>query len=790
MNGKPGIRGAFAALALLVGAAVVAAARGAAMPGVIGALARDAAVPGRFIVSNLGWSLASAGLAAMLLLAANMTGGELCAFWTGRRPRGRARLVALFPGWYVPAFSLMALAAVRLWYSPVVVAVALLPVLLSLPRWQGLRASGGAARVPGTAVIAVVLLLVPLLLALSPELNMDCLRYHLSLPEHMLRRHGLIGDPVPLGWSLIAAADYPNALVQVAGFDGAARLVRPLMALAGALALAGTLAGPGLPLRALLLSSLVALIVPVESWQVMATAKNDAIVCGTMLAAAAVLLGPGLPGSRRLVAGGLLLGAGFAAKAVTAGLSSALATVVVLRRGSGRRIAGAAWLAAGVLPAIAPWVALSFLGRGDPFYPAGLLVFPGLFAGSTDADSFRRAYEGFLYRTRRMAEWPGVLGGLTLRNAFPALAAVPLLVLGEHRSRLVAVAAGLAGLLLTLFQLPGFYFSERFGYPAQVMMNVAALTALVAAGGRGYAPAILGGAATLRLAVALLAANAEVTPLAFHSGRLSPAAYVRAGTGAYGAVLGAVQAAVMPGDGLIVSGETMSAGLPGRVLSSGYGPPPIWQAAAESATEERMAVRLRQWRAKFILHNLPLALVERYQATAWKWNARSVGLYRRFLLGRMRVRAFSGRCDPGFGGDWLLEITPRARPRGGPPEPLLFLPGAESIYSAAAQGQLGGKPEEAGARLKVIRRTFPGIALTDSLLADALAAGDRYAEAYPLARASVAAGLVDETNVLDLAVAAAKTGRRMEAARALARAKEVYPLWPERIEAARGKAGL
>jgi len=800
MGGKAGTRVLVAVLALLAGAVLVAAARWPSLAGVLGSLARDARSGGPFIFSNLGWSLACAVLAAVLLLMADSTGGALCAFWTGRRPEGRARLVALFPGWYAPAFSLMALAAVRLWYPPLVAAAALAPALAFLPRRRGLRASA-TGRVPWSAIAAAVLLLVPVLLSLSPELNMDCLRYHLALPEHMLRRHGLIGDPVPLGWSITAAADLPNVLVQLAGLDGAARLVRPFLALAGALALAMTLAGPGFSLRALLLPALVALIVPVESWQVMATAKNDAVVCGTMLAAAAVLLGGaperrpfrhGPPGAERpdhagagaLTAGGLLLGLGFAAKAVTAGLSAALVAAVLLRRAPGRRAGGAAWLLAGACGAVIPWVALSFLQRGDPFYPAGILVFPGLFAGSTDADSFRRAYEGFLYRTRRLAEWPGVLGGLTLRNSFPALAALPLLMMREHRSRLAAVVAGLGGLLLIMFQLPGFYFSERFGYPAQAVMNIAALVALATAGGRTYAPAILGVAATLRLAVALLGANGEVTPMAFHSGRLSAAGYVRAGTGAYGAVLEAVGDAVAPMDGVIVSGETLTAGLPGRVLSSGYGPPPVWQAAAESATAERMAVRLRQWRTRWIIHNLPLALIERYQATAWRWNRRSLVLLHRFTRERLEVRAWSGRSDPGFGSDWLIEVLSRPRPV---PGLVVFLPGMESVYSGPAMSALAGHTADAVSQLKAIRKAIPGVALTDSLLANVLAAQERYGEAYPLARGSVRAGLVDETNVLDWMVAAAKTGRRAEAEKAMARAKEVYPLWPGRIEEARKK---
>jgi hypothetical protein len=681
------------------------------------------------------------------------------------------------------------------------------------------------------ALPALVLLLVPLLLALSPELNMDCLRYHLSLPEHMLRRHGLVGGPVPLGWSITAAADYPNAVAQLAGLDAAVRVVRPFLALAGALALALALAGPGAPAGALILPALVAVVVPVESWQVIATGKNDAVVCGTMLAAAAVLLGPfterppaatavlsgqprarlpirnGPPQSgesghsraaaallfgpgcrgRRLVAGGVLLGLGFAAKAVTAGLAVALVATALLRRGSGRRVGGAGWLALGALPAVVPWAGLSFAVHGDPFHPAVLLLFPRLFGGSTDVESFRRAYEGFLYRTMRPSEWPGVLAGLTLRNSFPFLAALPVLLLRPNRSRLVAGTAGLAGLLLVMFQLPGFYFSERFGYPAQALMNVAGLVALSGTGFGAAPAAALGAAAMLRVGVALSGAPAEVTPLAFHSGRMTPGSYFRAGTGAYGAILDRVRAAVKSRDGLIVSGETLTLGLPGRVLSSGYGPPPMWQAAAESLTEERMAVRLRQWRARFILHNLPLALVERYQATAWRWNERSLTLYRRFVANRTRVIAFSGRCDPGFGSDWLLEVFPR---REGRPGSLLFLPGAESVYSAAAQAQLGGHAGEAVAHLAAVRRRFPGIALTDSLLANALVAEGRHAEAYPLARSSVASGLVDETNVMDWMVAAAKTGRRAEAERALARAKEVYPLWPGRVREAELRAGL
>jgi len=153
-----------------------------------------------------------------------------------------------------------------------------------------------------------------------------------------------------------------------------------------------------------------------------------------------------------------------------------------------------------------------------------------------------------------------------------------------------------------------------------------------------------------------------------------------------------------------------------------------------------------------------------------------------------RPLLFSGRIDTEFGSQWMIRVF--SRPQA-PLKRVYFLPGTEaSVFSAAARASMAGRFKEALADFAKVRGQLPGVLSLDAMEGHVLMLDGRYPESYVLLRAGLDAGLVFRWNLLDMAVVAGETGRRMEACSALIRAREVNSAWLDGFRERLARLGL
>jgi hypothetical protein len=550
---------------------------------------------------------------------------------------------------------------------------------------------------------------------------------------------------------------------------------------------------------------LLALAVPVPAFCLL-SAKNDAVVAGYALACAGLSLSSGLFGRASLrpalvLLSGVFCGVLIASKYVMLPFVVALAVVGLFRVRHGLRARAAFLLAAGVIAPLLPWMARSAIYLNDPLYPAGTLALPHLFGDPGTNSGTAALYRIFLQETRPKTWFPYETVVLFLRNSIPLVAALPALWFARVPNvgyLLTSVAFGLAG---TVFGIRGgLDFVERFAYPAFVLFNAAAGAFIfrergsdgqsfrvMAAGWLAFG--LVTGAGVVRLSGMALNYIPGTSPAEYVSGRKGAEEYRLAGLNAYGAVLPAVRTAVVGSRGgcVLHIGETISWDIPTRVIQTFLDPPFMWKAVGESDTEGRLEIRIRQAGVRWILYNAPVAGFSRYNYSPYEWTPRMLGLYSGYARRHFRLLASSGRTDPNYGCDWFYAVDGRTfRPTAR----ILFLPGIERTFSYAALAELNRAYDDAVIRFSEVRNKLPAVVWPDALLGHSLTQAGRWLEAYPLVRGSVKEGLLDEWNLLDWAVAAAKLGKRDEVAEALRRAESAYPLWPERVAEARKAAGV
>jgi hypothetical protein len=630
----------------------------------------------------------------------------------------------------------------------------------------------------------------------------DSLEYHLGFPQQLLTVHRLIGRDVHMSWTLALAADLPNVFPLLAGLDPAVKILRPLFAVLGALALTSALRMRLNPAAAVG-AAWLGVMIPRASVAFF-TAKNDAILCGIVLGAMAMALRASarrVP-SRALVLAGCACGTALSMKVVIAPIVAAIAGVAVWRMPALRRARTAGVLALWALAPFLPWVVKSWLFTGDPVYPLGVAWAPGWFG---DPEAGRQTGEALA----QFAGWHGQAAGrawslaaLAAASGLPMLAALAgLWSSGGTRLRPAVVGAGLGLVLLAMSETFDLESMERFAGPAFAIGNVAACALVLGRGGR-----------TARAALLVLALAAHLRPLdvrlggaggaaagGYLAGRVPAARYRLEAVGSYGRILPAVQAAVRDAQTRAAGGrghilaveERLSFGLPVRVIGEGLGPRLPWVAAHESSTARRIGIRFRQAGIRWVLYNSWKADWARLEERPYAWGPRMLVTYDAFVRGHLRLLEFGGRVDAVWGSHWLFEVEARAASaRGVASTPVLFLPGAERALSHATRAAVRDDLAGAIRDLRALHRLLPDVAVVDAALGHALTRAGRFDEAYPLVRSSVDAGLVSELNLFDWAVTAGRLGRRAEAAEALRRAAEAYPGWTDLLAYARREAGF
>ncbi len=774
--------------------------------------------PGPHLAGNTVRTAAALLLGFSLVFLSDALGRRLTG-WAGvRRMAGPVRWAAPLLGYLAVSTALLGGAAAGLWFPAALAAAAALVVITAFGSaravardWAGTAASlwrdaPVAGRFAGVLLAGWLVSLVT-----PPELARDCLTYDLAFPQQVLRAHRLLGSDLYSHWAIPLPAEFPYVFPVLCGLDPAARVCALLLALAGAAVLWTALVPAG-NAAAGAAAVVLTLIVPTAR-SGLVLAKSDSFAVGHALAAAGLLLHAGglargrraAAGSQRpaaLACGACLLGATVAVKYLTLPLAAALAAAVVLRTGhrSRWRVTGILGLAA-IFP-ILPWALKAWCLEADPLPPVGASALPGLFGNPETSDGIRAMFLIYLQDVRRASAFPAEALRLALPNAWLFLAALPWLGRLPRGTGvlLVASAAGYLGLVAGI--RGALEHVERFCYPAFALWGLVGLAGMTVGShedpGRRASRRVVAGLATaLGFLCAVGLGRFEWWPggslqslhAAYHAGRLTAGDMRLRGMLAYGAILPEVVSAVgseTPPRSVLAIGEVHFWGIPARVRTQVFGPPFVWRACRGATSVGRIAVRFRQANVGWILFNAQMADWGRYTYAPYEWGRDDLVRYAEFVRRHLRIVAFAGRSDPNYGSPWLFEVK---RSPASPLATVLFLPGAERAYTYASLAAVHGAYGDAVRRFRAFGH-LPPVASIASMEADALLAAGRAREAYPILKRTVADGLVDETNLLDLAVAAGRLGRRAEALDALARAAQAYPLWPERVAAAKRAAGL
>jgi len=754
----------------------------------MGVLAGGLLPLGPHLPANLPYAAKSLALAGCLLLFCDSTGLGITAWWFGGNPGGAARMLAPLWGYFALSLSFLGVAALGLFTPGVLLAVTALYVLAgvrSLTRVGRDWLAGCAGAWAGIPAAARVILAVAAALCLPvlflPEVNPDAVAYDLAFPQQLLVTHRLFGVDGYSHWLFPLPAEMPYALAVMAGADAAARWLGMGLLLAGGLAVARAL-GTG---RLSGFIAVAALVVTAQPWFVL-TAKNDAYAAGLLLASVALLLESGAlarrcPRAGHAAAAGVLLGAAVAAKYVLAPFAGGLAVASLFFAGKGRRLRLAALVAAGAAVPLAPWVAKGFLCLGDPFYPIGSSLLSFLMGDRGTSGVRAVLLEQHVVDPRHGSAALPMVGRILLQDCFPLLAALPLVAAlraGEGKLVWAAAFAVVAG----VFGLRGdFGTVERYAYGTLAVLAASGLAALFREGPRPFAAA----------AVALLAATGLLR-LPSHIDGTGGADWVsgRAGTDGYrwrclperGAIEPALRELRGRRGNLLAIGELALWDMPLRVRMQVFEPQLAWTASLDAPDERRIAIRFRQEGVRWMLYNQPLAILMAHDQRPYKWTERQLRNYEEFCRKRTSVLAFCGLSGPHWGSSWLIGISDRPRPAAAR---ILFLPGAEAAFTNGVMADQWGDPVSAANWWGLWRSITPSVAWLDACLGNSLLNMGKLEKAYGLLSRAAADGVVDDRNLINLAVVAARTGHRKEALAALKRAEEVYRGWPERLAGAR-----
>lgn len=796
----------WAAAILLAGAGWIIKGLGTADAKVLGELVRAAWPPGWAVFGNMSSAFLSLLLGAFLLVLFDACGTLVLSWITGGRPRGAVRASAVFAGYAAFSTFLLGAAANGLWYRsflaavPLLLAAALAREMADTVRGVAQAAARTLQNLSGTERLEWFLAGGFLgMLVVLPELQIDCLEYHLSFPQQLLMLHKLIGRHLFVDWTMPLGADLPNVFGVMCGLDTAVKFTRPALMTLGALALLGSLRSALPSGRAAPVILLALAVSSARNCAVMA--KNDGVILGVTLALLAVMLDSGVfsgraPARRLILVGGLLAGFLLACKFVSYPVVAVLGLAVLLR--APWRLAVAA---AGVLVVFLPWMVRSWLYMNDPLYPAGAIYLPFLFGDPNTVASVRESFIMFSGEKRPRLNIPSDMALALARNSFILFAALPLLSWrpGEGPGSLRGgmgkmLLWALAGLLALLFSVrAGVDYVERFAYPLFAAGNLVGGCLLLGEPKRGsvmWAARLAVVACAIRLLVDHMSYFPGVYPTPFLTGGQSAAEYRTRGLYGYGGILPALcrEDARFPTRGsLLFIGNRYSWDAPGRIIGVEFEPSFIWKAANESPSPERMAVRFRQANVRFIIYNPSWAHWSAGACYPESWDLRMAKTYLEFARRHMVSCGWSGHDDPLVGCCWLFRIDQRAHP---PSPRVLFLPGAERTFCRpVADAQANFLLLAINGYISFVHE-LPGLQQVKAMLGTVLVMADRPDLAYPLLRETVDAGLVYDDNVICLAIASGRLGRKAEAARELKYAEEVYPLWTGKLKFARLVAGL
>jgi hypothetical protein len=436
---------------------------------------------GPWFIANALKAAGSILVCALVLTTSAALGERLIRFLARRKLSANLRMTTPFLGYAVLSVAIFGVAAVGLCSWGLIAGFGVIAVALTWRQlagsavggWRIVRRAIQDAPAPAAGFALLVLMSLPGLLL--PEINDDCLSYHQVLPQQLLLRHRLPDLPGYWAWSHPLLADYPNVFAVGLGVDAAVRMTGVALALMGTLACLRVLM-PGLAGGWMALLGLAVLLVPFENW-VLFTAKNDAMACGFLLAAAAMCLEAGVwrertPRVDPVSCAALLAGCALAAKYTHGPVIVVGVALALLRAGWRPLWRSLAWLAMAALP-IVPWLAWSWIRHNDPLHPFGASTLPGWFGVGGNGEAIRAELAGML--SGRLGKFRSALdaGAILGREAYPAVAVLPLLVVRSDPAIRWALSTALGGTFLAAVVIPGSHAQmPRYIFAAAVILNL------------------------------------------------------------------------------------------------------------------------------------------------------------------------------------------------------------------------------------------------------------------------------------------------------------------------------
>ena len=625
----------------------------------------------------------------------------------------------------------------------------------------------------GTAVFALLALISfagQLIGALSPEIEVDSLGYHLGKVSAFLRTGHITGQAWNLSFRLASLWELILVPAYAAGGETAAKLMSPAAALLTTLLLANSLRKTG-AFGGVLAGALYLSAFPVGLYA--GTLKNDILVSLFALAAflAAVESRRGTALRWALVAGAFA-GCGLATK-YTALMAGAVALVFVAWPRSRRFaikpllfFAGAAFLL------VLPWLAWNLRDTGNPFYPLATRQFGGL-------NDFAREMveqEGYGYQRGDYRSLSGRAAAAWSVAARDAGSPLPALALPAAALLLAAPAPALPWALASLAFLALMTGGPLFNRFLIQLLPVMAGTLELAVGclfraGRARTVAGFALGAVVAVEAGLLWSDwsADLPARALTStGAVDRETYRDSRLSSWAGFTRWANTALPARSRVLFYGSLRCAPLDCAFdIPSFAEPVPFLAMAAESSGPARLAVKFRQAGITHLVANRAAAVMWRANLARILPPDRALRTWSAFWRSRASLVFESPRVDAVEGSYAAFDISGMTPPRGA----AVILPGIEGFLFVPEA--LAGQGRNADAeRLFTLLRSLAGdYAIVDT--ARAALPGRTVAEARTLLERADRAGLRSVTLYSRLAaLAPAGSARRAGYA---TRARELDP---------------
>jgi len=714
---------------------------------------------------------------AAILAGAWWAGGALFS-WLGLRDRGPARVAlrTVFGLGFLASFH-HGLGLTGLFFVPVLALAAAGAVLAGAHSairekpwrvYSDIRSWRSHQALVLACVVAVSVLF---MLARLPDTHDDPRIYHFAAPEHYLKLHKITSQPGLYSFHIPRAFEMDAVTPWALGGISAAKMVGliAILACTALVFLASVeLGGSGWLAAALLLGVGV---LPQLIWQ----GKNDPMMAAAVAGAVLCVLRAARERFRVpwLAAGAWLLGSAVSVK-YNAGFAVGglvLALFILPRKGIHVR----AWpvlAVIGLIPAL-EWFMESGLYLGNPFNPFLSGLFPQLAWGPFFMDGFHRltvamSPPGAGSRWDILAGLWRVLGDPGV--GFPVIIFLLPFALGFPRSRRMVYLA-VAG----LFAYIAWASTERVARYAFALVPLATVMAASTSLFSSFKTRVLArdDLAIAGLVVLSVASNAIIT---VHlggwlvlAGQKPPSVFLRERFGSWDAVRVWVNAIVPEKSGVFFTGEARRLWFRPRIVSHhGVMEPIPWKMSRESATPERLRIKMRQAGIDYILDNYLSSAYERLHLwPGLDWDDRQLEVYGGFMRRYARVVYASPRIDQDNGGFYVFRLARQPSAGAAPPVMLPFTEGRWlRSYSLMRAGDMGGAWKAAVRDFAPMREVLQ----VRYIMATLAERRHSYGEALDLLEPAVRGGLVDNGSWTYYGALLARSGRMDEAVRAFSRA--------------------